>query len=312
MTIRLGQGPKSTVPEDAAAITKIFDLIGQRERGRQDKQSINDFVTENIRLSGINETLPPEVQLTPDQVSQRAAANITNKGPQFSEGLAGGFQKFANRFTGGPSNVLTGPVASKLLGPSEEPTGIRRDLIRQQIESSQALTAQRKQKLEGTGEDSAKASLGKSAMTSFLNKGIKKQTKVVRKDGGALGLKDKVFGEDAYNTLKKDALSQKDEFGLSATEATQTVNQWWDKKFSSEKGQKFQKYQDRQVFDPAPTPEQKAAIDQIDPAIFAEITEAVNDGTLTDDEIKSIEAGLEADPTKAQQIVDEIRAGKGI
>ena len=307
MAIRLAGPPRSTAAEDFGAAETILEKMGQREQLRQDKQSINDFVTENIRLSGINETLPPEVQLTPDQVSQRAAANITNKGPQFSEGLAGGFQKFANRFTGGPSNVLTGPVASKLLGPSEEPTGIRRDLIRQQIESSQALTAQRKQKLEGTGEDSAKASLGKSAMTSFLNKGIKSQPKIDRK-----GTWDNIYGEEAYRNILEKAQEEREAYGMSATETTQFVNKWWDTQYDKKKGTKWQHVQDRQVFDPAPTPEQKVAIDQIDPAIFAEITEAVNDGTLTDDEIKSIEAGLEADPTKAQQIVDEIRAGKGI
>ena len=138
MTIRLGQGPQSTAPEDAAAIQNIFDLMGQREQVRQDKRMVNDFVTENIRLSGINETLPPEVQLSPDEVSQRAAANITNKGPQFSGGIAGGFQKFASRFTGGPSTTLTGPIAESLL---KQPTGLRRDLIKAQIEASQARAA---------------------------------------------------------------------------------------------------------------------------------------------------------------------------
>ena len=307
MAIRLAGPPRSTAAEDFGAAETILEKMGQREQLRQDKQSINDFVTENIRLSGINETLPPEVQLTPDQVSQRAAANISNKDPQYSGGIAGGFQKFASRFTGGPSTALTGPIASKLLDRSGEPTGIRRDLIKQQIESSRALTAQRKQKLEGTGEDSAKTALTKTALTSFLNKAVKGQPKIDRK-----GTLDNIYGEEAYRNVMKKAMGNKDEFGLSALEALGEVSRWWDKKFTDKEGKTWQHVQDRQAFSTEATPEEAQALAQIAPAILNEIVEAIYDGTLKRDEGKTIEAGLKADPTKAQQIVDEIRAGKGI
>ena len=310
MAIRLAGPPRSTVAEDLGAARTILDRMGQREQLRQDRQSVNDFITENIRLSGINETLPPEVQLSPDEVSQRAAANITNKGAQFDKGIAGGFQKFSSRFTGGPSTVLTGPIAEGLLN---QPTGIRKDLIKAQIEASQALT-QRRGELTATERkaqetaDTKKSLVIKGLSTSF-NKSLKGQPKIDRKGS----LADNIYGEEAYNSVMKDAQANREAFGLSAAETAGFVNQWWDNKYDTRKGKTWQHVQDRQAFAPEKpvTPEEQAAISQIDPAVFDEITAAVYDGTLTPEEIKTIEVGLKADPTKADAVLQLIRTRKG-
>ena len=140
-----------------------------------------------------------------------------------------------------------------------------------------------------------------------MNKAVKGQPKIDRK-----GTLDNIYGEEAYRNVMKKAMGNKDEFGLSALEALGEVSRWWDKKFTDKEGKTWQHVQDRQAFSTEATPEEAQALAQIGPAMLNEIVEAIYDGTLKRDEGKTIETGLKADPTKAQQIVDEIRAGKGI
>jgi hypothetical protein len=54
------------------------------------------------------------------------------------------------------------------------------------------------------------------------------------------------------------------------------------------------------------------AIDKVAPDALKEIRAAAQDGTLTADEVKSIEAGLTKDPTKVDQVLELIRKRKGL
>ena len=322
MAIRLAGPPRSTVAEDLGAARTILDRMGQREQLRQDRQSVNDFITENIRLSGINETLPPEVQLSPDEVSQRAAANITNKGAQFDKGIAGGFQRFAGGLSPGPSTALTGPVAKGLL---EQPTGIRRDLIKAQIEASQARTQQKTgQPDEFTPGQKQRDKLIKVADSDKSEQGlarkeaIKKMSTLPREDLfdlsdsdstnvdtkfrstmktlGNLKIKvpgakfDKMFGEEAFNQGLKNLIEEGLSQGTSSESVEAEFLKWWDfeaaKKDPAGFGREFQL---RSEFD-----------------ISALIEKALSEGKISKEEAGSATRILKSDPTKAKDIQEAL------
>ncbi len=123
--LRNPSGP--TVEESAGNITRVLELVSEREKIRQSRKQLNDFVTETIRLTGTG--------LEPDLAAQQAAVNITKRDPTFDPGLLGGFQRFASGIDPGPSTTLTEPIANKFLA---DPTGIDRERIKAGIEASEA------------------------------------------------------------------------------------------------------------------------------------------------------------------------------
>lgn len=138
--IDLTRDPGPSVQESTGNINRVLDLTGERELLRQQRNQLNDFVAETIRLEAENAKLPPESQISSDLITRQAALNITQKDPEFDPGIPGLFQRFASGLSPGPSTALTGPIAESLLS---EPTGIRREAIKAQIESTRALGAQR-------------------------------------------------------------------------------------------------------------------------------------------------------------------------
>ena len=266
--IRLEGPPRSTIPEDVAGIQKTLDLLAEREQVRQDRQRISDFITENIRLTGENPDMDP------DQIAQQAAANVTAKEPQFSGGIAGGFQRFASRLgPGGPSTALTGPIAGELLN---QPTGLRADVIKEQILASQAsrqqkadapekpTAGQRQRDSDITIVNSSKSTPGqktearerlKSSPDLFevnesdeeLAKEFQKVLKGKKKIKSGRTL-DKVFGKEAFDAALEEAIENGLKEGASPESVTQAFENFWDEQFQKEKGQKFQKFQDRKEF----------------------------------------------------------------
>ncbi|KKK51196.1 hypothetical protein LCGC14_3117360, partial [marine sediment metagenome] len=67
---------------------------------------------------------------------------------------------------------------------------------------------------------------------------------------------------------------------------------WWDKQFAAEKGQKFQKFEDRAEF--------QAGSDAV--SIASQIEAALKAGTITQEERDSAQRILVADPTTEQTI----------
>lgn len=274
MVIRLEGPPASTVPESADKINRIFDLLGERERLRQESQRITSFISENIQLTAEN----PE--LDPDQIARQAAVNVTQADPTFDKGLAGGFQKFASGLIPAPSTTLTEPIARGLL---EEPTGIRKELIKAQLESTLALTRQRtapgavepekptaaaKQRdsdvrilnsdtATDIAKDEATGRLLRSDELVAVNESPQELDKVFSKimDGlKKLQIKakgdilDKKFGKDAFDQGLKDAQEQGLKEGVHPESVKQEFEKWWDQQFQKEKSQVFQKFQDRKEF----------------------------------------------------------------
>lgn len=307
--------PITSTTQSARNIDEIMGLIGKREKVRQDRSLTNRFVARALELEGEG--------LERDEATRQAATEVTNAPTQFDEGIEGFLQRVAaGTLPKGKSTLLTGPVAEQNL---QEPSGSRRDLIKAQITGQESLAKRR----ESLNAEAAKKKEGKTAETGGLsketvikalpdifNKAVSKAPKVKRK-----GTKfDKVFGADAYRQLAQSTLDQKDKLGLSTTETLNELNKWWDAQFAKEKGQRFQKFQDRKEFDTKAieglageelTPEEQAAKDQIDPTIFDEIQAAVDDGTISGEELKIIEDGLLADPTKAEQVLQRIKNLKG-
>lgn len=264
------RGP--SVQESTANINRVLDLAGEREELRQKRQQINDFVSETIKLQGENPTM------SPDLVSRQAALNISQKDPTFDPGIAGLFQKFAAGARPPDTTTLTGPIAEGLLS---EPTGIRRDLIKAQIESTRALTAARtgatgpaKPTAAQKQRDSDIAVLNRKAATPTQRNEAKsrllasgqlaepnaskaeidsdfsdimdelKELSVVQK-GDVL---DRRFGKKAFDAGLKQATENAFKQGANPESVKTLFETWWDEQFEAEKGQIFQKFQDRSEF----------------------------------------------------------------
>ncbi len=266
--IDLTRDPGPSVQESTANINRVLDLLTQREKLRQDKQLTSDFVTESIRL--MNQGVDP------DEAGRLAALTITEKGPTFDKGIAGLFQKFSS--PRGPSTTLTGPIASGILG---EPTGIRRDVIKAQLEATQALTKQRRgvggvvkptagqkqrdsdiaivnrEKATPTQKNEAKSRLLASgqlvepnaskeeidAEFSDVMDGLKELSKVQKGD-----VLDRRFGKDAFDAGLKESEDRALKEGVDPRSIKEKFNTWWDEQFAKEEGQTFQKFQDRKEF----------------------------------------------------------------
>ncbi len=330
MAIRLQGPPEETVSRDAASINKILGLLSQQEELRQNRQRTSDFISENIRLQGENAKLQPEFQLSPDEISQRAALSVTQKDPQFAKGLQGAFQKFASGLTPGPSTMLTGPIAEGLLS---EPTGIRRDLIKSQIEATRALATSRTGVEEGpTKEDKARdrdiaivtrekapggqknqafARLRKNKalfkitasveetdeifrprMEKLKDLKIKAPGNIFRKIGG-----DKMFGKEAFDAGLEKAKLEGLRQGVHEDSTEEAFVAWWDAEAAKEDpkgfGREFQ-----------PTSEFR----DTDVDILTQIEEALKAGTVTQEERDTAIKALQTDPTKA----DVIREALGL
>jgi hypothetical protein len=292
--------------------------MGQRERVRQNRQRINDFVSETIKLQGENPTM------SPDLVARQAALNITEKDPEFDPGIVGGFQKFASGLDRGPSTVLTGPIAEGILN---QPTGIDRAKIKEAILASQAArrgtagpvkpTAEQKQRdsdlaiinrktSNPTQVNEAKARVVASGQLveptapkeqidkgfSEIMDGLKKLSKVQKGD-----VLDRRFGKEAFDAGLEKAEEVGWEDGINPESVKRDFEEWWDEQFEAEKDQTFQKFQDRAEF-------QEVAKDT---GIAAKIEEAFKAGTITQEQKKKIESGLAKDPTKAEQILQALQ-----
>lgn len=336
ITLRSQQIP--SVQESSANVRRILDLLGTQERLRQDRQSLSDFVSENLRLQGENAKLQPEFQLSPDEISQRAALSVTQKDPQFAKGLQGVFQKFASGLTQGPSTALTGPIAEGLL---KEPTGIRRELIRSQIEANRArrtgaarkpgeLTAGQKQrdrlvKIIADDETPSQRKANEARqklkelpkedlfnLDSASKENIDKEFSKAMKGLGGTRVQagpnplDKKFGAESYKQGLKKAIDVGLEDGVDPDAVEEAFNTWWDEQFLAEKGQVFQKFRPRSAFQEIesefePEPETKTGTD-----ISAQIEKALKAGTITQAQKDKIEAGLLKDPTKAEEILQAL------
>lgn len=333
--ITLGGPPASTVPKDVADIHKLFDLLGEREEIRQNKQRISNFISENIRLTAENEKLQPESRLSPDEISQQAALKVTEAEPEFAKGLLGGIQRFAGGLRPGPSTTLTGPIAKGLL---DLPTGLRKDLIKAQIEATRGLATSRvgtgkaakKRKRDAalrviqsdkstpTQVNEAKDELLTGGLLAKINESpeevdkefskIMKGKKRIRAKGNIL---DKKFGEEAFGEGLKEAIEAGFEEGVHPESITENFEKWWDAQFAEEKGQPFQKFQDRAEFqdvDAVIDAEKKVTVSE---DLSVKIEAALKAGTITQDDKKSIESGLAKDPSKQQQVLDLISKKEG-
>lgn len=316
MAITSGQRPTNTTTKSAINVQKMIELIGRGEKLRQDRNKTNRFVARTLELESEG--------LERDVASRQAALEITDAPTEFDEGISGFLQRFrAGTLPGGKSTLLTGPVAEQQLTDPLKP-----EIDRAKIKASLALADRREAITRGEGkkkdgDGKPKTGLSKEtvikALPGIFNKSVKEAPKVKRK-----GTKfDKVFGADAYREIAQATLEQKDQLGLSTTEVVNELNKWWDTQFKKEKGQKFQKFQDRKEFDTKAikevtadelTPEEQAAKDQIDPVIFDQIQAAIDDGLFSEEEIETINSDLPKNPAKTQQIVDlinQLRAGDG-
>lgn len=271
--IDLTRGPGPSVQESSANISRVLDLAGQRERLRQDRQRINDFVGETIKLQGENPTM------SPDLVARQAALNITQKDPEFDPGIVGLTQRFASGLTPGPSTALTGPIAEGILS---EPTGINRERIREAIDASRAArtgkvggfkptpgdiqrdkdtailndTNLRKGETNSEGQKAAaRDRLRKNPdlfrITASLDElddefaPIMKKLKDLRVQRGKF---DKVFGKKAFDAGLKQAKENGLDDGVHEDSTEEEFGKWWDAQFEAEKDQTFQKFQDRAEF----------------------------------------------------------------
>jgi len=337
-TITLQGPPKSTVPEDVDTINRAFDLIGQREKIRQDRQQINDFVAETIRIQGENKGL------TKDEVFQLASERIISKGPQFSGGLAGVGQKFSSKFMGGPSTALSGPLAERAF---DEPTGIRRDAITAQIEANQALTEQRK---AGTAAGTIKATPGqkqRDADIKIINDekatpGAIEEAKArllqsadlfaptlsvedndedfraLLKDKAVKGLKidvagakfDNQFGEEAFNKALELAKEKALKVGVSPDAVEQQFGEWWDAEAAKENPKGFGRLvQPRSEFkgeiQTLPAETDNLGTPQIlpDTDLSPAIIQALKAGSINQQEFDSAKKILGQDPNKQADVL---------
>ncbi len=329
--LREPRGP--SVQESTANINRVLDLLGKQERLRQDRQNLSDFVSENLRLQGENAKLPEDLQLSPDEISQRAALSVTQKDPQFAKGLQGAFQKFASGLTPGPSTMLTGPIAEGLLS---EPTGIRRDLIKSQIEATRALATSRTGVEEGpTKEDKARdrdiaivtrekapggqknqafARLRKNKALFKITASVEETDEIFRPiTEGLKDLKvkvpgaivDKMFGKEAFDAGLKEAKLEGLRQGVHEDSTEEAFVAWWDaeaaKKDPKGFGREFQ-----------PTSEfRDTGVDAITGAAkiapqetgIAELIEnARKAGSINQEELASIQRALQNNPDSEAEI----------
>ncbi len=325
--LREPRGP--SVQESTANINRVLDLLGKQEQLRQDRQNLSDFVSENIRLQAENEKLPEESRLSPDQISQRAALSVTQKDPKFAKGIQGMFQKFASGLTPGPSTALTGPIAEGLL---KEPTGIRRDLIEEQIKASRARRT-------GTGvvEGPTKADKARDRDIAIVTrekapKGQKNQAfarlrknealfratasvEEIDEDFDAIMKKlkdlkiqvpdtvtgiDQFFGKAAFDAGLKEAKLEGLRNGIHEDSSEQLFKDWWDAK-TDERGP----FGVGKEFQPRSEFREQA---ETETGISAQIEKALKAGTVTQEERDTALKALQADPTKA----DVIREALGL
>ena len=287
--IDLTQPAGPSVQESTGNINRILDLQGQREELRQKRQQINDFVSETIKLQGENPTM------SPDLVSRQAALNISQKDPTFDTGIAGLFQKFAAGARPPDTTTLTGPITEGLLS---EPTGIRREAIKAQIESSRALAAsrtgaggvvkptpgqkQRDSDIAVLNRDAATPTQRNEAEQRLLASGelveanadkaeidsdfadIMDGLKDKRERFGAIGA-DKRFGKVAFDAGLKEVKDAALKEGVHPESIKLKFEEWWDEQFNAEEGQRFQKFQDRSEFQ-----EEVAATGDVDVASLSD------------------------------------------
>ena len=278
MVVRLEGPPKSTTTEDAAAARRTIDLIGLREKNRQDKVNINKFLTRTIELTGQG--------LDPDIASQQAAIEISQQDPQFDKGIAGGFQRFASGLNRAPSTTLTGPIAQQLLS---QPVGLDAAKIKAQIERDRAFTAQKiagkqTEPFKKTPEqkqrdsdikilDTGKASGGqireaqerlkalppgtlfdineKGAAEAFEKVFDKLKPEITRQKNVVFGFDDKVFGKESFDLGLEAAINEGLKDGIDPASMEREYIKWWDSKVEGQKGQKFQEFQARTEFEGA-------------------------------------------------------------
>ena len=111
----------------------------------------------------------------------------------------------------------------------------------------------------------------------------------------AKGRTDKVFGQADFETLVAESVKEGLKDGVDPASMEATVLEWWNRQFEKEKDQEFQKFQ---------------KIEQ-DPTQI--IAQAAQEGLLSEEDVQSITAGLQADPSKLQDVLDLIerkRSGK--
>lgn len=133
---------------------------------------------------------------------------------------------------------------------------------------------------------------------------IKKvEPEITRAKDVRFGFDDKVFGQDSFEFVRDAAVAEGLKDGIDPASMEEALVEWWNRQFEKEKGQKFQKFAKIETGEPTGVEQDPTQI----------IQQAAQEGLLTEEDVRSITAGLQADPSKLQDVLDLIerkRSGK--
>ena len=105
------------------------------------------------------------------------------------------------------------------------------------------------------------------------------------------GFTDKIFGQADFETLVNESINESLKEGIRPASVRPVVLEWWTRQFEKEKDQPFQKFQNPAEFQQSP--------EEI-------IQQAADEGLLTPEDVQSITTGIQADPSKLQDVIDMI------
>lgn len=107
---------------------------------------------------------------------------------------------------------------------------------------------------------------------------------------------DKVFGQETFDELLESAVLEGLKDGIDPKSIEAALLEWWNRQFEKEKDQEFQKFAKIETGEPAGLEQSPEQI----------IQQAAEEGLLTPEDVESITAGLQADPSKLQDVLDLI------
>ncbi len=128
------------------------------------------------------------------------------------------------------------------------------------------------------------------------------------------GRTDKIFGQTDFETLVVESIKEGLKKGVDPASMEATAREWWNRQFEKAKDKAFQKFQNPAEFQQIGEPtgiEQRHLTRDASPEQI--IQKAADEGLLTAEDVQSITAGLQADPSKLQDVLDLIerkRSGK--
>lgn len=224
-------------PDQKAGVTKkmqtiksimgIMQVLGEAEKVRRERQTLD-------RISRA---------ITGGATTMEAIMAAANQQPQMGTGLPGMLQKIGGQLMPQGGGIKTGIQQGILQNAMTR--ALTPPLLTRPEEREMKLFGKRKRPEEEGGISDLKSTINKRSIKESFPKLVKGRKKVVRREG-MFG--DKVYGEDAYNEALKDVKAEASRLGIDEQEAVQMFDQWWDEQVGKERGQKFQKFGDREEF----------------------------------------------------------------